>query len=318
MSTFKQFLESELKAVSKSQTEEELGDRSTYIGASDISGCLLSAYLNKKLEVEHDLSKLLIFERGHIAESIIEKALKSKGLHYTPQYEINDEVAGFPVKAHLDFVIESKNELVILEIKTTNRTLTEPYSSWILQVNFQMGLLQKTTNKKVRAKVIAFDLNAGSLSEFPVEFDESMYSIALQKAEELSYSIQNNEAPQPEEQLYCSSCPHKGQCPLFNQVNETIEADEVVFSVETLKTLEKEKKELDNQIKSIKAELEAFCREKGIKKAKVADYLISMSADSSYTSIDTALLKKEDPELFNELISKYSKTTTRKGSLRIK
>jgi CRISPR-associated exonuclease Cas4 len=182
-----------------------------------------------------------------------------------------------------------------------------------------MGLLRKTTSKKVRAKVIAFDLNAGSLSEFPIDFDENMYQIALSKAEELSYSIQNDEAPEPEEQLYCSSCPHKGQCPLFGASNvEEINNDEIVYSVELLKSLEAQKKELDNQIKGIKEELEKFFREKNLKKAKVSDFVVSLSADSTYETIDTNKLKKENSDLYNELMSKYSKTTTRKGSLRIK
>ena len=315
---FKEFLEMELAKVSKEETENTLGNRADYIGASDISGCLLNAYFSKKENVEYELNKLLIFERGHIAEQIIEKALKSKGLNYTTQYEITDEVLGVPVKAHLDFVIETKSELVVLEIKTTNRTLETPYSSWLLQIQFQMGLLKKTTGKNVRGFVIALDLNSGNLMEFPAEFDENLFNAALKKAEALANAMLTDELPEPEEQLYCSSCPFKNKCPLFNQVEEEIESDEIIFSVETLKELEAQKKELDTQVKAIKADIETFFKEKGLKKAKVADYVVSLSADSSFTSLDTKKLKEEAPELYEELIAKFGKTITRKGSLKIK
>jgi len=315
---FKEFLETELRKISKEETENALGNRADYIGASDVAGCLLSSYLGKKNPIEHSLKKILIFERGHIAERIIEKALKSKGLNYTTQYEVIDEVSSVPVKAHLDFVIETKKEIVVLETKTTNRTLEMPYSSWVLQIQFQMGLLKKTTNKNVRGYIIALDLNSGSLMEFPVEFDENLFSIAINKAEKLAEAMLTDEAPEPEEQLYCSSCPFKGQCPLFSEIKEEIENDEILFSIEKLKELEAQKKEIEAHIKVIKADLEAFFKEKGLNKAKVGDFVVSISSDSSYVTIDTTKIKKDRPDLYEELIQTFGKTITRKGSIKIK
>ena len=315
---FKEFLETELRKISKEETENTLGNRANYIGASDVAGCLFSSYLGKKNTIEHSLEKLLIFERGHIAERIIEKALKSKGLNYFSQYEIVDEVLSVPVKAHLDFVIETKKEIVVLETKTTNRTLEMPYSSWVLQIQFQMGLLKKTTNKNVRGYIIALDLNSGSLMEFPVEFDENLFSIAINKAEKLAEAMLTDEAPEPEEQLYCSSCPFKGQCPLFSEIKEEIENDEILFSIEKLKELEAQKKEIEAHIKVIKADLEAFFKEKGLNKAKVGEFVVSISSDSSYVTIDTTKIKKDRPDLYEELIQTFGKTITRKGSIKIK
>jgi len=315
---FKEFLENELKKISKEETENTLGNRADYIGASDIAGCLLNSFLSKKENIEYDLEKLLIFERGHIAERIIEKALKNKGLNYISQYEVIDEVLGVPVKAHLDFVIETKKELIVLEVKTTNRTLETPYSSWLLQIQFQMGLLKKTTGKNVRGYILALDLNSGSLMEFSVEFDEGLFNVALQKAEALANAMLTDELPEPEEQLYCSSCPFKSKCPLFNKVDEEIKNKEILSNIELLKELEAQKKEIEAQIKVIKNDLEAFFKEKGINKAKVGDFVVSISADSSYVTIDTTKLKKEAPELFDELIKKYGKQIKRKGSLKIK
>jgi len=311
---FKEFLEKSLREISKVETENTLGNRTNYIGASDISGCLRSAYLQKINEVEHSLEKLLIFERGHIAEGIIEKALNSANFKYSSQVEVEDNVLGVPVKAHLDFVVSGKEEIV-LEVKTTKSDVTTPYSSWMLQIQFQMGLLKKTTDKNVRGYILVFNLNTGSFTEFPIDFNEELFKVALQKAEILANAMISEEEPPAEEQLYCSSCPFKGQCPIFQAEEIHFELDE---DLALIKKLETQKKEIDNQLKAMKTDIEAFLKEKGIKKAKVNDYLISISADSSYVSIDTTKMKKEDPELYQELINDFGKTITRKGSLKIK
>jgi len=46
--------------------------------------------------------------------------------------------------------------------------------------------------------------------------------------------------------------------------------------------------------------------------------LVSITSSSSYTSIDTAKLKREVPELYEELISKFGKQIVRNSSIKIK
>jgi CRISPR-associated exonuclease Cas4 len=73
VSLIKARFEKNFREALKKDTENSLGDRSRYIGASDISGCLRSSYLSKVAKKEDDISQLLTFERGHQFENIVRK-----------------------------------------------------------------------------------------------------------------------------------------------------------------------------------------------------------------------------------------------------
>ena len=96
------FINKNLPKVLAEHTVNSLGDRSTYIGASDIGGCLRSSYLGKKQKVDYDISQHIVFERGHLSEGIVAKMLE--GTPYKTQVEaIGKADNGFPIKAHIDF-----------------------------------------------------------------------------------------------------------------------------------------------------------------------------------------------------------------------
>jgi CRISPR-associated exonuclease Cas4 len=250
---------------------------------------------------------------------IIEKALQTSGVKYQSQVEVEDDNSlGVPIKAHLDFVIQTQKEMVVLEIKTTSTNVTSPYENWTLQLNFQMGLLQaKYPEKQVRGYVIALNINNGYIAEFPMEFNQSLYEVAYANAKKLAEALMSDTEPEAQEQLYCSKCPFRKSCNIF-KTDETIENQEIVSLVEEIKNLEDTKKEIDKELKIKKTQLEEFFREKGIKKSQISNYLVTLSADSSFTSIDTTKIKKDRPDLYKELIQTFGKTITRKGSIKIK
>ena len=96
------FINKNLPKVLAEHTINSLGDRSTYIGASDIGGCLRSSYLGKKQKVDYDISQHIVFERGHLSEGIVAKMLE--GTPYKTQVEaVGKAYNDFPIKAHIDF-----------------------------------------------------------------------------------------------------------------------------------------------------------------------------------------------------------------------
>ena len=129
-----------------------LGDRSKYIGMSDIGAyltCPRKAILNRLYseQKDADLAKLLTLNRGHWFEDGIASILKELNITHIRQLEIGIEhEEGFEVKAHLDFVLVSthpKPTVRILEVKSCRELPEVLYPSYEMQVYGQVGLLTR-------------------------------------------------------------------------------------------------------------------------------------------------------------------------------
>ena len=315
----KSFIENNFKKVLKEEALQKLGERSKYIGASDIASCIRASYLNKKFPVDYDMKTLLRFERGHQAEEIVLKMFK--GLPLKREVEFENDDFGFPVKVHLDFVIFDKNkkEINIVEVKSSSDVLTI-HSSYIMQVNFQRYIAQKALEKsgwKVKGCfVLVINMNTGDYNLVEIEEDKNIQNIAIEKAKKLAHALKTAQEPEGEEQLYCSSCPHRASCPTFSKgaVGQSLLEPEI----EKIKELEAQKKALEAQLKEKKEKILQYLEEKELSKVKVGEYIVSIQKGSSYVSLDTKKLKNSEPELYEKLISQYGKKITRSSSLKIK
>ena len=142
-----------LQAVSQQNTTAHLGDRSTYVGMSDIGQhweCPRAALARKVLPITGSLERLLTLQRGHWFESGVGQALASLGLHVLPQLEIYWQHQGVPIKAHLDFVLvwgAPVNAIRILEVKSTDKLSDTPHDSHLLQLHGKIGLLAQAWDK---------------------------------------------------------------------------------------------------------------------------------------------------------------------------
>ena len=166
---FLKFLTAGLLKHSSEDTDQQLGDRSQYIGLSDIGKgmeCLRSAVADKagvKAQIDYEdvfrlpskeletvLGKQIVLQRGHWQEYGIQKAIEASGVHQIPQLEISIEYKGVPIKAHLDFTLvwsEPKPAIRIVELKSNQRIPNHLYTSYETQVYGQVGLLYQCWNK---------------------------------------------------------------------------------------------------------------------------------------------------------------------------
>ena len=153
-----------LLAHAEQKTASELGDRSQYIGMSDIGKgmeCMRSAVAGKlgmsavsavtdlgtlnPDDVASILGRQVILQRGHWQEHGIEKALVATGVKLVPQLEISIEHNGVPIKAHLDFTLVwggKRPAVRILELKSNERIPDSLYASYEAQLYGQVGLIK--------------------------------------------------------------------------------------------------------------------------------------------------------------------------------
>lgn len=83
-----------------------------------------------------------------------------------------------------------------------------------------------------------------------------------------------------------------------------------------LSNVTKTKKELEEQEKKIKANLQKAMKAYDIKSIDNQYIKITSVDGSSSTSIDLKAMKKEEPKLYEELLEDYPKTSVRSGYVR--
>jgi hypothetical protein len=144
---------------SAQKTASSVGDRSQYIGMSDIGRaleCLRAAVGQKLFGNGHDqqldqhavqalIGKQLRFQRGHWFEAGVAQVFRQQRLPVIEQLEIVTSHNGVPIKAHLDFVFVSavgQPTVRILELKSCEKLPKTLYSSYETQVYGQVGLLR--------------------------------------------------------------------------------------------------------------------------------------------------------------------------------
>ena len=188
------------------RTVAELGDRSKYVGLSDIgkgAECLRSAVAGKVFGNRHPaadnvmdwyrraesdkvmeaLRKQLILQRGHWFEAGIEQAFEANKAKFFTQLEIDAGFDGVPVLAHLDFVLLGKGAVRILELKSTENLPDNLYASYECQLYGQLGFLAKYWNEK------RFSIRDGTgkmtfpelvKQEFGIDMPESVQNVDLE------------------------------------------------------------------------------------------------------------------------------------------
>ena len=149
------------------QTASHLGDRSTYIGLSDVGRaitCLRAAVASKlgktgttgdditrwlhqgeNQAITAALGRQLILQRGHWLEAGVESALRANGMKLIPQLEISVTDGDVPLRAHLDFVLlggGARPALRVLELKSTEHLPSTLYPAYEVQLYGQIGLLK--------------------------------------------------------------------------------------------------------------------------------------------------------------------------------
>ena len=302
------YLEEGLRRVNQEATLQELGDRSTYIGSSDVTGCIRKSVMEKLYPVEPDLTTLLRFERGHMSEKILKKALDAMDRKYEYQHEsIHPEA---PFKAHIDFLFHSKDTIAVLECKSVSAIPSAPYEDWITQLHYQMGLLGiENPDKKIRGAVFALNLNTEQRKIFNgYQSDPVIFDGLIKKASEIWDCMSTGKDDQTlrtQKGPLCAWCHYRQGCPAF-KVNEDTPEIPIEEDVQSFLSLKESEKVIKGEITSlsnmIKAAIQANARGG---KIKAGDYVCALSRRSR-TGLSGNLLKKEMPDIHK----KYSTTSS--------
>ncbi len=299
MSKLQAFLEKALQEKNR-QNSRHLGDRTTYIGASDIGGCPRKAVLVRTQPVEHDAQTLLKFARGHAAEDLVHGIFQAGGL--TPLREIEVRHPEFPdLLCHIDFLFRAKRgRLHIVELKTTSGLPETPYGSWVDQLHFQMGLLALANpQSEIGGSILAIDLNAGNWHEFnSYKPDEIVFEMLVDKGRRIKACLDTGETPDVEPGLLCGYCPYRTDCPAF-LTGAILIPDEVNQLAKRHLDAAEQKKNVERKINQLRQDILSFTGTcfKGISDSL---FINALEVGPSET-VDTYMLKSRFPEIYQQV-----------------
>lgn len=303
--SFESYIKANFIKTLNQESKDTLGDRSKYIGASDIGGCPYKVIKDKLEKPEYSIEKHIVFQRGHIAEDLVAKMIT--GTKYKRQVELKGDMDGFPINVHLDFLIRGETRSVIIEAKTVSAPIDEPYESWVLQVQFQMGLLLneiQDEDHKVEAYIVAIDVNKGWFKVFKQDFDDDIFDMTLNKANHLVDCLTNGVEPKAIIQDYCSTCPHIMSCPKQGKFASEMPED-IKEDVKKIKLFKQEEK----KIKAIQDKVKEYLVNTGLEKTKLEsdeiDVMVSCKETKS-SRFNTKKFKEDYPELAAEYTNESS------------
>jgi len=266
-------LQAALQQLASQQTVETLGDRSAYLGASDIGNCPRKTILNKLNTPKADLVTLLRFRRGHMAEEIVASAFTVAGFtNFQRQVEVR-HAGVVPVTAHLDFVFisEARKTMAVLEVKSPENIPEHPYGSWESQLYLQMGLLADSFPDYTVEKgaILAVNFGKQGMQLFNGYSPQTLiYEGLIDRAASIwnqyrQYSAGDLVTPSMEVGPLCGYCPFIKDCHKF----EAEEVLELAESVEILTELQHKQRDMETEIGMRKSDLLAIVEQRGQFKA---------------------------------------------------
>lgn len=289
------------------QDSSLLGDRSSYVGASDIAGCPRKAVLSKQGEPCHDTRSLLRFARGHLAEDLVDAIFRAGGLVGQRQVELYHPE--YPeILCHIDFLFQGRGgRLHVLEVKSTDGLPDEPYGSWVDQLHLQMSLVAlHHPGIPVTGSILAIDLNKGQWTEFGAYTpNDLLFSVLLDKGRHIWNALGGQEEPRTEPGFLCGHCPHRAGCPAHNVDSLPELPAEVAQEAAQYLELSQQIAALKGKAEMLSSNLKEFAGEQSLK-ATAGGLLVKVTQVPASNSVDTRKLQTAYPQVHAEVLKPRS------------
>ncbi|MDD2273796.1 MAG: hypothetical protein PHH29_16240 [Desulfuromonadaceae bacterium] len=279
-----------------------LGDRTGYVGASDIAGCPRKAALGKQNPTGHDIKTLLRFSRGHAAQAMYAEFFRTGGALFEEEVEVRHP--DIPeIRCHIDFLFYANRQtkrLHIVEMKSTDGIPDEPYSSWVDQLHVQMGLLHLTLDPAVEigGSILVVDLNAGEYKEFnSYSPNKLVFKQLVEKGQHILAAARGECTPRTEPGILCGFCPYRPDCP-----SHAVGVDlppEIHQAGKAYLELNDQKKVIDARLEVLKNDILTFVD--GTFKGASDGILVNVISVADSVIVDSRKLKSSYPDIYDQV-----------------
>jgi len=307
-----------------------LGDRTQYIGASEVGSCLRRVVSSKLYPEPLDLASMGRMLAGRAMENevvqLVRLALNGR-LRNTGRVQLDLHHPTLPFHAHPDGRIiggfDGLDGDGVLEVKTASASTFKRYQSdglpqnYLDQVQAQMGLSGLTW----ALVVLVSRENLAEMATFIIRFDHRHYARLEERATRAmrvmtscveTYNIQNDLPGEPD-RGFCHTCPYSANCDVFQAQREAGKRGEIPevtrlqleCQLEELAELESIAEPAQERITELRDQVKVALQMSGANKVLLENGIVQM-VDSSRTSFDSKALQRDAPDMY----AHFQKTST--------
>ena len=272
-----------------------LGDRTSYIGSSDVAGCARKSFMQREFPKQPDVSTLLKFARGHAAEWLLERIFQASGAEYDTQVEIcHPEV---PLKAHIDFLFYDPEGLHAVEVKSVSGIPDVPYPQWEDQLHYQLGMLRVQYPKgNIGGSILAVDLNAGEVHQFNgYQHDDATFNYLYCRGLHLLDALNGMDEARPSPSHLCGYCQFRSDCPSMTLPKVRL-PDEIEMLAGKYSELNEVKGKAEKEMRAIRQELVDFTGPAF--KGCSDNYTLTVTSVEGGMTVDSSLLRTLHPDIY--------------------
>lgn len=327
-----------------------LGDRSRYVGASEVGKCMRAVALGKVDPAEITGKSVHAMRMGQVLESetldtyldwlCLENGVKRTDIGLVTQVALE---AG-PLRAHLDALLylDEDDAALLVEIKSVGaKTFEKALAgeiSPIYETQVKAGLLlaeykgAKTGGHGVLVYGLQDDLRTILPVSIPRPTDEEAAWIEGRAASIMQAVAEGPDAcaalPAEEDRGFCFSCPYKAGCPAMESKaakrtskKEQAASTEASFELQVkaemlipqILTLQAQADHIKAELDPMRDELKSLMAAEGIAELAAGPGAASITVSKPRETVDTRRLKAEMPEV----AAKYTKVGEPTVSLKI-
>jgi len=311
---------------SRMEQNARLGDRTHYIGASEIGSCLrrvVSSKLNPEPFDQASMGRMLA---GKAMENevvqLVRVALNGR-LRNTGRVQLDLHHPTLPFHAHPDGRIiggfDGLDGDGILEVKTASASTFKRFQSDGLpqiyhdQAQAQMGL----SGLKWALLVLVSRENLAEMTTFTIRFDQEHYGRLETRAVLAATAMQDPDflsqlAGEPD-RGFCHTCSYSASCGLFQAQREAGKRGEIPevirlqmeCQLEELAELEPHVGPMQDRVTELRDQMKTAMFTSGATKVLLENGIVQI-VESSRTSFDSKALQRDAPDLY----SRFQKTST--------
>jgi CRISPR-associated exonuclease Cas4 len=313
------------------EQNQRLGDRTQYIGASEVGSCLRRVVSSKFYPEPFDQASMGRMLAGRALENevvqLVRLALGPSHLRNTGRGQLDLHHPTLPFHAHPDGRIiggfEGLDGDGALEVKTASASTFKRYQSdglpqnYIDQVQSQMGL----SGLLWALVVLVSRENLAEMATFIIQFHPAHYaelearaaraSNCLEKGVE-TYNIQDDLPGEPE-RGFCHTCPYSAKCAAYQSQREAGKRGEISevtrlqleCQLDELAELESIAEPAQERIAELRDQVKVALQMSGASKVLLENGIVQM-VDSSRTSFDSKALQRDAPDTY----ARFQKTSS--------